>query len=180
MLKRILTVFRNHKARREKAMMLRCIGNHDFMETLLEIFEPRVRSYVIGRIDYSMLDYEEVASHISTSDVAEDVAYHICTSDVAYHMEAGDVASYMDCHEVAGYIDTDDLDMSEIASNICQETLAGYVGITAQDVADEIDINEITEEFKMKMEDEIFTSLESMKSELVSEVIDEIQVRLDS
>ena len=108
MLKRILTVFRNHKARREKAMMLRCIGNHDFMESLLEIFEPRVRSYVIGHIDYS-----EVASYVCTSLVAEDVAYHICASDVAYHMEVGEVASYMDCHDVADCIDTDDLDMSD-------------------------------------------------------------------
>ena len=130
------------------------------------------------------LDYEEVAGYVCTSSIAEDIAYNICSSDVAYHVDVGDVASYIDCDEIAGYIDTDNLDMSEIASNICEETLACYVtaqvGITPQDVADEIDMNEIVEEFKMKMEDEVFTSLESMKSELISAVIDEIQARLDS
>jgi len=113
-------------------------------------------------IDYGAFDYQEIADHIETSDIAEHIgveAYDIAAEidigyvakevdlyDLAEHIDTSDIANEMsiDASDIAEHVDTDD-----IASNIDLSDLASELDMT--DLASELCLDQVTEELQRDM-----------------------------
>ena len=113
-------------------------------------------------IDYGAFDYQEIADHIETSDIAEHI--DVGAYDIAAEMDISYVAGEIDLYDLAEHIDTSDIanemsidasdiaehvDADEIASNIDLADLASELDMT--DIANELCLDQVTEELQRDM-----------------------------
>ena len=113
-------------------------------------------------IDYGAFDYQEIADHIETSDIAEHISVE--AYDIAAEMDISEVAGEIDMYSLVDYIDASDIademsidasdiaehvDTDEIASNIDLSDLASELDMT--DIANELCLDQVTEELQRDM-----------------------------
>jgi len=113
-------------------------------------------------IDYGAFDYQEIADHIETSDIAEHISVE--AYDIAAEMDISEVAGEIDMYSLVDYIDASDIademsidasdiaehvDTDDIASNIDLSDLASELDMT--DIANELCLDQVTEELQRDM-----------------------------